>query len=216
MCTVLLCSFNIMIQKQTNKQTKKNHWRGVQLNLLLPLIKWKGLLATKLRFALFFIIIIISSSSYFKNHHQKKRITERNRKTNKGAMYTFPRIRLSKKAVEAAIAAGKQPDAFYCLALLDATGVVIILLPQNWIHSATKNSAGDLINFAHFQFNQPSQSNISWKSKKKKCVVPGSGFGQKEGTWHFRATFLPPEQKLDSFIARIANFHKEFMDKYRD
>ncbi len=25
------------------------------------------------------------------------------------------------------------------------------------------------------------------------CVVPGSGFGQAEGTWHFRSTFLPPE-----------------------
>ena len=22
------------------------------------------------------------------------------------------------------------------------------------------------------------------------CVIPGSGFGQKDGTWHFRTTFL--------------------------
>jgi aspartate/methionine/tyrosine aminotransferase len=42
-----------------------------------------------------------------------------------GAMYAFPQIRLPKKAVEAAKVAGKQPDAFYCLAMLDATGVVI-------------------------------------------------------------------------------------------
>jgi hypothetical protein len=28
------------------------------------------------------------------------------------------------------------------------------------------------------------------------CVVPGSGFGQKDGTYHFRTTFLPPEDKV--------------------
>jgi len=52
-------------------------------------------------------------------------------------------------------------------------------------------------------------------NKKQKCVVPGSGFGQKEGTWHFRATFLPPEEKFDSFIQRISTFHQDFMNKYK-
>ncbi|KAI3649965.1 hypothetical protein MP228_005597 [Amoeboaphelidium protococcarum] len=47
------------------------------------------------------------------------------------------------------------------------------------------------------------------------CVVPGSGFGQREGTWHFRATFLPPEDEFDSFISKIQDFHAQFMDKYR-
>jgi alanine transaminase len=28
------------------------------------------------------------------------------------------------------------------------------------------------------------------------CCVPGSGFLQKPGTYHFRTTFLPPEEKL--------------------
>jgi len=41
-----------------------------------------------------------------------------------GAMYTFPQIRLPNKAVEAAKAEGKPADTFYCLALLDSTGVV--------------------------------------------------------------------------------------------
>jgi aspartate/methionine/tyrosine aminotransferase len=63
-----------------------------------------------------------------------------------GALYAFPRVRLPNKAVEAAKAAGKAPDLFYTLAMLDATGVV---------------------------------------------VVPGSGFGQEEGTFHFRSTILP-------------------------
>ncbi|RUP25384.1 pyridoxal phosphate-dependent transferase, partial [Jimgerdemannia flammicorona] len=48
------------------------------------------------------------------------------------------------------------------------------------------------------------------------CVVPGSGFGQEEGTWHFRSTFLPPEGLFDGFCAALEEFHREFMNKYRD
>ena len=48
------------------------------------------------------------------------------------------------------------------------------------------------------------------------CVVPGSGFGQREGTAHFRTTFLPPAEKMDKFIDSIAKFNEAFMDKYRD
>jgi len=86
-----------------------------------------------------------------------------------GAMYAFPQITLPPKAVAAAEAAGKVPDTFYALALLEATGIV---------------------------------------------VVPGSGFGQKKGTWHFRTTFLPPEDEMEDVVARMAAFHKEFMAKY--
>ncbi len=38
-------------------------------------------------------------------------------------MYSFPQLRLPPKAVEAAKAAGKAPDVFYCLRLLEATGI---------------------------------------------------------------------------------------------
>lgn len=88
-----------------------------------------------------------------------------------GAMYLFPQIRLPAKAIAEAKSEGKAPDNFYCLQMLDATGV---------------------------------------------CVVPGSGFGQKEGTWHFRSTFLPPEDLFDSFCAKLTKFHKDFMEQYRD
>ncbi len=44
----------------------------------------------------------------------------------------------------------------------------------------------------------------------------GSGFGQAEGTHHFRSTILPPEASLDAVIASMAAFHAAFMDKYRD
>jgi alanine transaminase len=83
-------------------------------------------------------------------------------------MYLFPTIKLPKKACEAAAAEGRTPDEFYCMRLLEATGV---------------------------------------------CVVPGSGFGQKEGTLHFRTTFLAPGTE---WVGSIVKFHKEFMDKYRD
>jgi len=44
------------------------------------------------------------------------------------------------------------------------------------------------------------------------CVVPGSGFGQKENTLHFRTTFLAPGT---DWTTRIAKFHKEFMEEFR-
>eukprot|EP00891_Asterochloris_glomerata_P002765 jgi/Astpho2/2765/Aster-00940 len=40
-----------------------------------------------------------------------------------GAMYSFPQIHLPSKAMEAAKKAGKPADVFYCLKLLEATGI---------------------------------------------------------------------------------------------
>lgn len=82
-------------------------------------------------------------------------------------MYLFPTIKLPTKAIEAAQSEGRAADEFYCLRLLDATGV---------------------------------------------CLVPGSGFGQKEDTLHFRTTFLAPGT---DWVERIVKFHSEFMNKYR-
>jgi len=47
------------------------------------------------------------------------------------------------------------------------------------------------------------------------CVVPGSGFGQVEGTYHFRTTFLPKESSLDGVNERLTKFHGAFMAKYK-
>ena len=88
-----------------------------------------------------------------------------------GALYAFPRIMLPAKAVAAAAAAGKPADTYYCLSLLDATGIV---------------------------------------------VVPGSGFGQVDGTHHFRSTVLPPEEGFDTFLAALTKFHEEFLRKFAD
>lgn len=86
-----------------------------------------------------------------------------------GAMYLFPQITLSAAAQAAAKENKLNPDAFYCLKLLEATGV---------------------------------------------CVVPGSGFGQKDGTFHFRCTFLPQEEFFGEFIDLFKNFQASWVEKY--
>ena len=85
-----------------------------------------------------------------------------------GAMYLFPSLLLPKRALEEAQKLNLLPDEFYCLRLLEATGI---------------------------------------------CTVPGSGFGQVNGTWHLRTTFLAPGTK---WIKDWENFHKKFYDQYRD
>lgn len=46
------------------------------------------------------------------------------------------------------------------------------------------------------------------------CVVPGSGFGQKEGTFHFRTTILPSEKEMVGVMKRFNKFHEAYMKKY--
>lgn len=87
-----------------------------------------------------------------------------------GALYAFPSITLPQGAVDRAKELGKAPDAYYCLELLDHTGIV---------------------------------------------VVPGSGFGQVSGTWHFRTTILPQEEHFDDVIERMSTFHQQFLDRFR-
>jgi aspartate/methionine/tyrosine aminotransferase len=42
------------------------------------------------------------------------------------------------------------------------------------------------------------------------CVVPGSGFGQGEGTAHFRTTILPSTDKIQKVVAALGEFHRKF------
>ena len=90
--------------------------------------------------------------------------------TTQGALYAFPQIQLPQGAVDRAAELGKPADAYYCLELLDNTGIV---------------------------------------------VVPGSGFGQVDGTWHFRTTILPQEDDFDDVIDRMTRFHTDFMAKHQ-
>ena len=74
------------------------------------------------------------------------------------------------QAIDAAAKAGKPADTFYCLELLEETGIL---------------------------------------------TVPGSGFGQKKGSFHLRTTILPPEDQMPTLVGRFQKFHAKFMDKYR-
>lgn len=47
------------------------------------------------------------------------------------------------------------------------------------------------------------------------CIVPGSGFKQREGTYHLRFAFLPDEADIATVTALMIDFHQGFMRKYR-
>ena len=46
------------------------------------------------------------------------------------------------------------------------------------------------------------------------CIVPGSGFGQRAGTWHLRFAFLPDEKAIAGVVGKMEAFHKGFMLEY--
>ena len=41
-------------------------------------------------------------------------------------------------------------------------------------------------------------------------IVPGSGFGQKPGSHHFRIVILPPDEVLEKAFSRIAEFYEKY------
>ena len=44
-------------------------------------------------------------------------------------------------------------------------------------------------------------------------VVPGSGFGKKEGSNYFRYVILPDEKILENAFIKIADFYKKYQEK---
>jgi alanine transaminase len=74
------------------------------------------------------------------------------------------------KAIKEAQKRNMEPDALYCIELLENTGIV---------------------------------------------VVPGSGFGQVDGTYHFRTTILPPEEKINDVVKLLGDFHAKFLQRYK-
>ena len=47
------------------------------------------------------------------------------------------------------------------------------------------------------------------------CVVPGSGFGQKPGTMHFRTTFLPPKEDIEALVEKMKIFHVKYSESLK-
>jgi len=48
------------------------------------------------------------------------------------------------------------------------------------------------------------------------CIIPGSGFGQRPNTYHFRTTILPQKDALVSMLERMKAFHHKFLQEYAD
>jgi len=46
------------------------------------------------------------------------------------------------------------------------------------------------------------------------CIIPGSGFGQQPGTYHFRTTILPQKEMINEMLGRLKEFHLKFMAEY--
>ncbi|KAF5400211.1 Glutamic--pyruvic transaminase [Paragonimus heterotremus] len=57
---------------------------------------------------------------------------------------------------------------------------------------------------------------VQFLEEKGVCFVPGSGFGQVDGTYHFRVTILPPVEKIKHVLECLKDFHTAFMAKYSD
>jgi aspartate/methionine/tyrosine aminotransferase len=47
------------------------------------------------------------------------------------------------------------------------------------------------------------------------CLVPGSGFGQQEGTFHFRTTILPsPDNYFEEIFSNLKKTHESIIEKF--
>jgi len=46
------------------------------------------------------------------------------------------------------------------------------------------------------------------------CIIPGSGFGQQPGTFHFRTTILPQKDMINEMLGRLKEFHMKFMAEH--
>jgi len=78
-----------------------------------------------------------------------------------------------------------------------------IMLPEKAIAAAKEaGQAADVF----YAFNLLESTGI--------CIIPGSGFGQRPGTYHFRTTILPQEDVTIDMLARLKEFHLNFLKQY--
>ncbi len=86
-----------------------------------------------------------------------------------GAMYAFPSIELPENIIKKAREMKMEPDYYYCLNLLEHTGLI---------------------------------------------TVPGSGFGQKDGTYHVRLTnLISPKEEMIKQLEKIEQFNNFFFNQ---
>ena len=46
------------------------------------------------------------------------------------------------------------------------------------------------------------------------CTLPGSGFGQRRGTYHWRTTILQPAKLMEDVMKDIEKFHRGLLERY--
>lgn len=79
-----------------------------------------------------------------------------------------------------------------------------ISLPEKFVkHAETKKMAPDAV----YCFELLEKTGI--------CVVPGSGFKQIPGTFHFRTTILPPVDQMKQMVERFQVFHLSFLSQWK-
>jgi len=80
---------------------------------------------------------------------------------------------------------------------------VSVQLPQKYVdHAKTQGKSADGLYC------------LEMLEKTGVVTVPGSGFGQKAGTYHYRMTILPEENLLDDVLTRFEKFHDEIRKQW--
>ena len=127
------------------------------------------------------------------------------------AFYSYPSVTLPAAFCDEAASKGIAPDVLYCLELLDATG------QSGGAGSRTTpplrtgaEAAGSVRDPASHRVPPDYRASLPTGI----ATNPGSGFGQAEGTFHFRTTILPPEDSMATFLESISQFQRAFMAKW--
>ena len=69
--------------------------------------------------------------------------------------------------------------------------------------------------FPQLHFEHPDKHFVAELIKETGVVVvPGTGFGQKPGTQHFRVVFLPQEEILEKAYSAIGSFFEKYCNEY--
>ncbi|EUB57099.1 Alanine aminotransferase 2 [Echinococcus granulosus] len=128
-----------------------------------------------------------------------------------GAMYAFPQIRLPPNAIAAAkLPSPLRENSTFKYERNREVGDFeqIILRCHQGDFRSTREGAAEKGMEPDFFYC------LSLLEEKGICFVPGSGFGQKAGTYHFRTTILPSVPVMRRVMADLADFHKAFLAKY--
>ena len=140
-------------------------------------------------------------------------------------------ITLPARFLAEAAAQQTPPDQLYALKLVQATGIVVV--PGSGfgqVEGACIGVCGCVCGEGGVETFDPSfnlracvgvETHIypsDPRASPRLTIThqPPNTHRTKPGTWHFRTTFLPPEDKIDSVIQRLTAFHNALLDQYRE